>query len=152
MSKYDIYVIADSVNCSAIQNTKNEWYIFEDLGMDLPVFTGTAYATLMYLRGRLAQKQYQYPVPTEALKAILKPLLASIQDHQLGSYVVTEILGLGFDAAIEDWDSFSGSVHVLVTKGEELGLTKEQQQLIDKLDNWHTLFIHQKETPKKEEE
>lgn len=145
MSKYDIYVFADSVNCSAIQNTKNEWYIYEDLGMDLPVFTGTAYATLVYLRGRSAQKQYQYPVPTEALKAILKPLLTSIQDHQLGSYVVTEILGIGYDAAIEDWDSFSGSVHVLVVKGEELGLTKEQQQLIDKLDNWHTLFIHNKE-------
>jgi len=145
MSKHDIYVFADSVNCAAIQNTKHEWYIYEDLGMDLPVFTGTAYATLVYLRGRLAQKQYQYPVPKEHLKTILKPLLDSIQDRQIGSYVATEILGLGFDVAIDDWDSFSGSVHVLVTKGEELGLTKDQQLLIDQLDNWHTLFIHNKE-------
>jgi hypothetical protein len=145
MSKYDIYVIADSVNCSAIQNTKNEWYIFEDLGMDLPVFTGTAYATLMYLRGRLAQKQYQYPVPKEKLKTILRPLLDSIQDYQIGSYVATEILGLVADVAVDDWDSFSGSVHVLVTKGEELRLTQDQQVLIDELDNWHTLFIHNKE-------
>ena len=145
MSKYDIYVIADSVNCSAIQNTKNEWYIFEDLGMDLPVFTGTAYATLMYLRGRLAQKQYQYPVPKEKLKTILRALLDSIQDYQIGSYVATEILGLVADVAVDDWDSFSGSVHLLVTKGEELGLTQDQQVVIDELDNWHTLFIHDKE-------
>jgi hypothetical protein len=145
MSKYDIYVIADSVNCSAIQNTKNEWYIFEDLGMDLPVFTGTAYATLIYLRGRLAQKQYQYPVPKEKLKTILRALLDSIQDYQIGSYVATEILGLVADVAVDDWDSFSGSVHLLVTKGEELGLTQDQQVVIDELDNWHTLFIHDKE-------
>ena len=146
MTKYEIFAIADSVNCSAIQNTKNEWYIFEDLEeLDLPVFTGTAYATLMYLRGRLAQRQRQYPVPKEKLKTILRPLLDSIQDYQIGSYLATEILGLVADVAVDDWDSFSGSVHLLVTKGEELRLTQDQQVLVDALDNWHTLFIHDKE-------